>query len=269
MTCWNESHDILSPYTTLEQWLGILLNIDLGGKWLTKQFKTRTFFKPAARSLKAPAKPKVSLRSPPGQRGTSPAVKAKAKAKAKSHTKPKGKSKSKPRRRGSVKFEEPEEEDDDDEEWVVSTYPICYLDGSWKQILWTWETHKHGTWGTVLLNIVAPKFSGLENLRKNVAHVSAGKQVRASGEMCCTLQERCLQMTSKLWTVKSQTMVMGSVCPGGAVDPELGLQRGIDNQGGHGLTGISSGDMGLRVRFYIVSKSSFSILQMEVPTLLL
>ena len=90
------------------------MNIDLGGKWLTKQFKTRTFFKPAARSLKAPAKPKVSLRSPPGQRGTSPAVKAKAKAK--SHTKPKGKSKSKPRRRGSVKFEEPEEEDDDDEE---------------------------------------------------------------------------------------------------------------------------------------------------------
>lgn len=64
-------------------------------------------------------------------------------------------------------------------------------------------------------------------------------------------------------------MVMGSVCPGGAVDPELGLQRGIDNQGGHGLTGISSGDMGLRVRFYPVSKSSFSILQMEVPTLLL
>lgn len=90
------------------------MNIDLGGKWLTKQFKTRTFFKPAARSLKAPAKPKVSLPSPPGQRGTSPAVKAKAKAK--SHTKPKGKSKSKPRRRGSVKFEEPEEEDDDDEE---------------------------------------------------------------------------------------------------------------------------------------------------------
>ena len=64
-------------------------------------------------------------------------------------------------------------------------------------------------------------------------------------------------------------MVMGSVCPGGAVDPELGLQRGIDNQGGHGLPGISSGDMGLRVRFYLVSKSSFSILQMEVPTLLL
>ena len=92
------------------------MNIDLGGRWLTKQFKTRTFFKPAARSLKAPAKPKVSLPSPPGQRGTSPAVKAKAKAKAKSHTKPKGKSKSKPRRRGSVKFEEPEEEDDDDEE---------------------------------------------------------------------------------------------------------------------------------------------------------